>query len=66
VALLLRLTRAGIMLVATGTLVLLAAGFWLMEIGHYDLGDGWLAQALNNGSAAVMLAVLALMVVKPS
>jgi uncharacterized membrane protein len=116
VALLLRLTRAGVVLVAAGTLVLLAGGFWLMEIGSYDLEDGWLAAslalvvlgallgalggarskrarlyaesvagqdrpvdatlrrllddrvalALNYGSAAVMLVVLALMVVKPS
>jgi uncharacterized membrane protein len=58
VALLLRLTRAGVGLVATGTLVLLVGGFWLMEVGLYDLGDGWLAASLGLFVLGALLGTL--------
>jgi uncharacterized membrane protein len=46
VAALLGVARLGVVLVGLGSLGLLVGGFWLMQIGAYDLGDGWLAGSL--------------------
>lgn len=46
VALLLRLTRWGVLLVAAGALLLLGFGFWLVELTPWELGDAWLGWAL--------------------
>ena len=34
-------------LVGAGSLTLLGGGFWLMQVGAYDLGDGWLSASLG-------------------
>jgi lysylphosphatidylglycerol synthetase-like protein (DUF2156 family) len=49
IAALLGLTRAGVVLVATGAVVVVATGLWLIEVsnGFYSLGDGWIAGALG-------------------
>jgi uncharacterized membrane protein len=44
---LLGVARIGVVVVLAGTLVLLAGGFWLMQIGAYDLGNGWLSASLG-------------------
>jgi uncharacterized membrane protein len=115
IALLLGLTRIGVVLVAIGALLLLGFGLWLVHLGHFGYGAGWvdaaialyvvalalggiggqrpkkarrlassltaegapasvelrallddrLSLATNYASAAVMVAILALMVFKP-
>jgi uncharacterized membrane protein len=47
VAALLGVARLGVLLVGLGSLALLVGGFWLMQIGAYDLGDGWLSASLG-------------------
>jgi uncharacterized membrane protein len=47
VAALLGAARVGVVLVGLGSLALLVGGFWLMQIGAYDLGDGWLSGSLG-------------------
>lgn len=49
IAALLGLTRFGVVLVATGALLLVGTGLWLVEIwdGVYSLGDGWIAASLG-------------------
>lgn len=49
VAALLGLTRTGVFLVASGGLLIVGSGFWLIEVsnGLYSLGDGWIAGALG-------------------
>ena len=46
IALLLGLTRFGVLLVAVGTVLVLAFGLWLVDLTGYSLGDGWVASAL--------------------
>ena len=48
VALLLGLTRVGVLFVGAGGLLVLVGGFWLIEEsdGFYSLGDGWVAAGL--------------------
>jgi uncharacterized membrane protein len=46
IALLLGLTRIGVALVGIGTLLVLAFGLWLVELGHWGYGTGWIAAAL--------------------
>jgi uncharacterized membrane protein len=46
IALLLGLTRIGVALVGIGTLLVLAFGLWLVELGHWGYGTGWVAAAL--------------------
>lgn len=48
IALLLGLTRAGVLFVAAGSLMVLIGGFWLIEDsdGFYSLRDGWIAAGL--------------------
>lgn len=49
VAALLGLSRVGVALVAAGALLIVAGGFWLIEVsnGVYSLGDGWIAASLG-------------------
>jgi uncharacterized membrane protein len=47
VAALLGVARVGVLLVGVGSLALLVGGFWLMQIGAFDLGDGWLSGSLG-------------------
>jgi uncharacterized membrane protein len=48
IALLLGLTRVGVLFVAAGGVLVLAGGMWLIEEsdGFYSLGDGWIAAGL--------------------
>ena len=49
IAALLAMTRTGVALIATGALVVVGSGLWLIEAsnGFYSLGDGWIAGALG-------------------
>jgi uncharacterized membrane protein len=47
IALLLGLTRIGVILVAAGLLLAVACGFWLLGLTEFDLGDAWVATALG-------------------
>ncbi|HEX5309048.1 MAG TPA: DUF2269 family protein [Solirubrobacteraceae bacterium] len=53
IALLLALTRIGVLLVAVGALLLLGFGLWLVHLEHIGYGTGWV-------DAAIALYVLAL------
>ena len=53
VALLLRLSRVGVALVGVGTILVLAFGLWLVDLGSWGYGSGWI-------DAAILLLVLAL------
>jgi uncharacterized membrane protein len=55
IALLLRLSRVGVLLVALGMLLVLAFGLWLVELGHWGYGTGWVVAAL------VLLALMTLL-----
>jgi uncharacterized membrane protein len=46
VAALLGVARVGVLLVGLGSLALLTGGFWLMQVGAFDLSDGWLSASL--------------------
>jgi uncharacterized membrane protein len=46
IALLLGLSRIGVLLVGIGTLLVLAFGLWLVELGHWGYGTGWVEAAL--------------------
>jgi uncharacterized membrane protein len=46
IALLLGLSRVGVLLVALGMLLVLAFGLWLVELGHWGYGAGWVVAAL--------------------
>jgi uncharacterized membrane protein len=46
IALLLGLTRIGVILVGAGTLLVLAFGLWLVRLGHWSYGSGWVVAAL--------------------
>ncbi len=53
IALLLGLTRIGVLLVAIGGLLLPIFGLWLVQLGHFGYGSGWV-------DAAIVLYVVAL------
>lgn len=53
IALLLGLTRVGVLLVAVGALVVLPFGLWLVHLGDWGYGAGWADSAL-----ALFVAVL--------
>jgi uncharacterized membrane protein len=53
IALLLGLTRIGVVLVGVGALLLLGFGLWLVHLGHFGYGAGWV-------DAAIALYVVAL------
>lgn len=46
IALLLGLTRIGVLLVAIGALLLLGFGLWLVHLGGFGYGAGWISAAL--------------------
>jgi uncharacterized membrane protein len=60
IAALLGLTRTGVVLVATGAIVIVATGLWLIEIseGIFSLGDGWIAGTLGLLVLAFILGAL--------
>jgi uncharacterized membrane protein len=47
IALLLGLTRVGVVLVAAGLVLAVACGFWLLDLTEFGLGDAWVATALG-------------------
>ncbi|MEX2646669.1 MAG: DUF2269 family protein [Gaiellaceae bacterium] len=55
IALLLRLTRWGVLLVGGGAVLLLGFGFWLVELTRWTLGDAWLGWALALFVVAAVL-----------
>jgi hypothetical protein len=46
IALLLGLTRIGVVLVGVGALLLLGFGLWLVHLGHFGYGAGWVDAAI--------------------
>ena len=55
IALLLGLTRVGVLLVGVGTLLVLGFGLWLVELGHWGFGTGWVVGALALLGVTVLL-----------
>ncbi len=58
VALLLGLTRIGVLLVAVGALLLLGFGLWLVHLGGFGYGDGWVDAAIALYVVALALGAL--------
>jgi uncharacterized membrane protein len=54
VALLLGMTRVGVLLVALGTLLAAGFGLWLVDLGNVGYGTGWV-----GASAGLLLATIA-------
>jgi uncharacterized membrane protein len=55
VALLLGLTRIGVLLVAVGGLMLPIFGLWMVHLGHWGYGSGWIDWALGLYVVALLL-----------
>ena len=55
IALLLGLTRVGVLLVAVGALLVLACGLWLVRLGPWSFGTGWVDASLALFAAAAVL-----------
>jgi uncharacterized membrane protein len=55
VALLLSVTRIGVLLVAVGTLLIAAFGFWLVHLGSWGYGSGWIDASIGLFIAALLL-----------
>jgi len=55
IALLLGLSRVGVLLVAGGTLLVLGFGLWLVDLGHWGYGSGWVVAALVLLGATIVL-----------
>ena len=58
IALLLGLTRIGVVLVAAGLVLAVGCGFWLLGLTEFDLGDGWVAAALGLAVVGAILGSL--------
>ena len=58
VAALLGVARVAVVLVGLGSLALLAGGFWLIDVGAYDLGDAWVSASLGLFLLAALLGAL--------
>jgi uncharacterized membrane protein len=58
IALLLGLSRIGVLLVALGTLLLLGFGLWLVHLGDWGYGAGWIDAALGLLLTVVVLGAL--------
>jgi uncharacterized membrane protein len=58
IALLLGVTRWGVVLVGLGGLLLLACGLWLVELADVGFGTGWVLAAIVLFLAAVALGAL--------
>jgi uncharacterized membrane protein len=60
IAAVLGLARAGVLITLPGTVLLLACGFWLIDLsGSIDAGDGWISAALALLVGSVVLGALA-------
>ena len=55
IALLLGLTRVGVVLLGAGALLLLGFGLWLVQLGHWGFGSGWVVAALVAFVATLVL-----------
>jgi uncharacterized membrane protein len=55
IALLLGLTRIGVLLVALGTLPIAAFGLWLVHLGRWGYGSGWVDISIGLYLAALAL-----------
>ena len=55
IALLLGLTRLGVLHVAVGALLLLPFGLWLVHLGGWGYGSGWISAALALFVASAVL-----------
>jgi uncharacterized membrane protein len=58
IAVLLRLTRWGVLLVALGAVLVLAFGLWLVELTPWSFGDAWLDWALALFLASATLGAI--------
>ena len=58
IALLLGLARIGVLLVAVGTLLVLGFGLWLVQLGAWGYGAGWVDAALGLLAATVVLGTI--------
>jgi uncharacterized membrane protein len=58
VALLLGLTRIGVLLVAVGGLMLPIFGLWMVHLGSWGYGSGWIDWALGLYVVALLLGAL--------
>jgi len=58
IALLLGLSRIGVLLVGLGTLFVLGFGLWLVKLGDWSYGAGWVDAALGLLAAMVVLGAL--------
>ena len=58
IALLLGLTRIGVLFVALGALVVLPVGLWLVHLGRFGYGAGWVDAALALFVAASVLGAI--------
>lgn len=55
IALLLGLTRVGVVLVGVGTLLALGFGLWLVHLGSWGFGSGWVVAALALFAGTLLL-----------
>ncbi|MFN8159578.1 MAG: DUF2269 family protein [Solirubrobacterales bacterium] len=46
IALLLSLSRVGVLLVVAGGVILFGAGLWLVDITAFEIGEGWLSASM--------------------
>ena len=58
IALLLSFGRVGVLLVGAGAVLVLAFGLWLVELGHWGFGAGWVDAALGLFVAVGILGAL--------
>ncbi len=55
IALLLSVTRLGVLLVAVGTLLIGAFGLWMVHLGHWGYGSGWVDASIGMFVVALAL-----------
>jgi uncharacterized membrane protein len=55
IALILGLTRIGVVLVAAGSVLVLGFGLWLVDLGHFGYESGWVQAALALFVVALVL-----------
>lgn len=58
IALLLGLSRIGVLLVAVGTMLVLGFGLWLVHLGHWGYGAGWVDAALGLLAVTIVLGTM--------
>lgn len=58
IAMLLGLTRVGVLLVAAGAVLLLAFGLWLVDLGGWGYASGWIVAALTLFVLSVVLGAI--------